>query len=41
MTSEPALVRTRHPAIDVTPTHVAAHTLNVRLVAWLLDDRRY
>ena len=37
MTSEPALVRTRHPAFDVTPIHFAAHTLNARLVAWLVD----
>ena len=37
MTSEPALVRVRHPAFDVTPLHLAADTLNTRLVAWLLD----
>ena len=37
VTDEPSLVRARHPASEVTPLHVAAHTLNIRLVTWLLD----
>ena len=37
MESDPALVRARHPMFDWTPVHVAAYTLNPRLVAWLLD----
>lgn len=37
MESDPAVVRTRHPAFDWTPLHLAAQTLNARLVAWLLD----
>jgi ankyrin repeat protein len=37
MESDPALMRARHPAFDWTPLLLAAHTLNARLVAWLLD----
>jgi ankyrin repeat protein len=37
MESDPALVRARHPAFDWTPIHLAARTLNARLVAWLLN----
>jgi ankyrin repeat protein len=37
MESDAALVRTRHPMFDWTPVHVAAYTLNARLVTWLLD----
>jgi len=37
--SDPALVRARHPAFDWTPLHLAAQTLNARLVASLLDHR--
>lgn len=37
MESDPPLVRVRHPVFEWTPLHVAAYTLNARLVAWLLD----
>ena len=35
--SEPALIRARHAVFDWTPLILAAQTLNLRLVAWLLD----
>jgi hypothetical protein len=38
MQSDPALMRARHPAFDWTPLLLAAHTLNARLVSWLLDQ---
>jgi ankyrin repeat protein len=37
MESAPALIRVRHPVFDGTPLLLAAQTLNVRLVTWLLD----
>ena len=37
MTSDPALVLVRQPTSDWTPLHVAAHTFNNQLAAWLLD----
>ena len=35
--ADPALIRARHPVFDVTPLLLAARTLNVRLVEWLLN----
>lgn len=37
MEKDPALVRTSQPLLGLTPLHVAAKTLNARLVTWLLD----
>ena len=37
MTADPALVRTCHGEMGLTPLHVAARRLNARLVQWLLD----
>ena len=37
MESEPALMDVRHPVFDWTPLHLAAQTLDTRLVAWLVD----
>lgn len=38
MQADPALIRARHPVFDWTPLLLAARTLNVRLVAWLLEQ---
>jgi ankyrin repeat protein len=37
MDRDPALVRTCHPEMGLTPLHIAARRLNPRLVEWLLD----
>src|SRR5207247_4237747 len=37
MDKDPALVRTSQPLSSVTPLHVAARTLNARMVTWLVE----
>jgi ankyrin repeat protein len=37
MAASPSLVRTSQPPYGLTPLHVAARELNLRLVTWLLD----